>query len=79
MKGSNNMLSVNSNPTSVMAFKGKPSAKAYKIVDELNRNAIYSKAVREKSKSELTEMLLSEKLQDKSIWEKIKLFFKKPF
>lgn len=61
------MLSVNSNPTSVMAFKGKPSAKemkkAYKIVDELNRNAIYSQAVRGKSKWELMEMFFSEKLQ----------------
>ena len=61
------MLSVNSNPTNVMTFKGKPSAKemkkAYKIVDELNRNAIYSQAVRGKSKWELMEMFFSEKLQ----------------
>ena len=61
------MLSVNSTPTSVMAFKGKSNAKAmkkaYKIVDELNRNAMYSQTVRGKSKFELMEMFFSEKLQ----------------
>lgn len=60
------MLSVNSTPTSVMAFKGISSAKAmkkaYKIVDELNRNAMYSQAVIGKSKFELMEMFFSEKL-----------------
>ena len=61
------MLSINSSPTSVIAFKGKPSTKAmkkaYKIVDELNCNAMYSQAVRGKSKFELMEMFFSEKLQ----------------
>ena len=40
----NNMLSVNSNPTNVMAFKGKPSAKdlkkAYEAIDKAHWNAI---------------------------------------
>ena len=39
MKGSYNMLSVNSNPTSVTAFKGKPSSKElkklYQTIDKL--------------------------------------------
>ena len=56
-----------SQASSAVAFKGKPSAKdlkkAYKIVDELNRNAIYSQAVRGKSKFKLMEMFFSEKLQ----------------
>lgn len=40
------MLSVNSNPTSVMAFKGKPSAKdmkkAYKAMEEIHLHTIMS-------------------------------------
>ena len=40
----NNMLSVNSNPTNAMAFKGKPSAKdlkkAYEAIDKAHWNAI---------------------------------------
>ena len=33
-KGNSNMLSVNSNPTNAMAFKGKPSAKDLKKAEE---------------------------------------------
>ena len=44
MKGSSNMLSVNSRPTSVMAFKGKPSAKdlkkAYEAIEKAHWNQI---------------------------------------
>lgn len=44
MKGSNNILSVNSSPTSVMAFKGKPSAKdlkkAYEAMEKAHWNQI---------------------------------------
>ena len=40
------MLSVNSNPTSVMAFKGKPSTKdmkkAYKAMEEIHWHTIMS-------------------------------------
>ena len=43
-KGNSNMLSVNSNPTNAMAFKGKPSAKdlkkAYEAMEKAHWNAI---------------------------------------
>ena len=66
MKGSNNMLSVNSNPTSVMAFKGKPSTKAmknaYRLVDKMNSETMLSNALAGKSTAERVEMFFSGKL-----------------
>ena len=67
MKGSNNMLSINSSPTSVMAFKGKPSAKAmknaYRLVDKMNNGTMLSNALAGKSAAERIEMFFSGKLQ----------------
>ena len=78
------MLSVNSNPTNVMAFKGKRSAKdltkAYEAMEKAHWNAIMQDPgitkevnvhlLRNKTISDLSQM---------NWFEKLKLFFKKSF
>lgn len=83
MKGNNNMLTVNSNPTSVMAFKGKPSTKmkkAYKAMEEIHWRTIMSdtRISNEVKKNLLTNKAVSD-LSQMNWFEKLKLFFKKPF
>ena len=76
------MLSVNSNPTSVMAFKGKPSTKdmkkAYKAMEEAHWHAIMSdtRISNEVKKNLLINKAVSD-LSQMNWLEKLKLFFKK--
>ena len=76
------MLSVNSNPTSVMAFKGKPSAKdmkkAYKAMEEIHWHTIMSdtRISNEVKKNLLINKAVSD-LSQMNWLEKLKLFFKK--
>jgi len=46
-KGNSNMLSVNSNPTSLMAFKGKPSAKDLKKAYEAMEKAHWKQIMKD--------------------------------
>ena len=80
----NNMLSVNSNPTNAMAFKGKPSAKdlkkAYEAIDKAHWNAIMQDTRIDKDvKVHLLRNKAISDLSQMNWFEKLKLFFKKPF
>ena len=83
-KGNSNMLSVNSNPTNAMAFKGKPSAKdlkkAYEAIDKAHWNAIMqdTRISKEVKKNLLINKAISD-LSQMNWFETLKLFFKKPF
>ena len=83
-KKGNNMLSVNSNPTSAMAFKGKPSTKdlkkAYEAIDKAHWNAIMqdTRISKEVKKNLLRNKIIFD-LSQMNWFEKLKLFFKKPF
>ena len=84
MKGNSNMLSVNSNPTSVMAFKGKPSAKDLKNAYEAMEKAHWNQIMKDpRISNEVKKNLLINKtvsdLSQMNWFEKLKLFFKKPF
>ena len=78
------MLSVNSNPTSVMAFKGKPSAKdlkkAYEAMEKAHCNQIMqdTRISNEVKKNLVINKTISD-LSQMNWFEKLKLFFKKPF
>ena len=80
----NNMLSVTSNPTNALAFKGKPSAKdlkkAYEAIDKAHWNAIMldTRISKEVKKNLLINKTISD-LSQMNWFEKLKLFFKKPF
>ena len=80
----NNMLSVNSNPTNAMASKGKPSAKdlkkAYEAIDKAHWNAIMqdTRISKEVKKNLLINKAISD-LSQMNWFEKLMLFFKKPF
>ena len=83
-KGNSNMLSVNSNPTSAMAFKGKPSAKDLKKVYEAKEKARWNQIMKDsRISNEVKKILLINKtvsdLSQMNWFEKLKLFFKKPF
>ena len=78
------MLPVNSNPTSVMAFKGKPSAKDLKKVYEAMEKAHLNQIMKDpRISNEVKKKLLINKsvsdLSQMNWLEKLKLFFKKPF
>ena len=83
-KGNSNMLSVNSNPTNVMAFKGKPSAKdlkkAYEAIDKAHWNAIMQDSgITKEVKVHLLRNKAISDLSQMNWFEKLMLFFKKPF
>ena len=78
------MLSVNSNPTNAMAFKGKPSAKdlkkAYEAIDKAHWNAIMlDPRISKEVKVNLLRIKTISDLSQMNWFEKLKLFFKKPF
>ena len=78
------MLSVNSNSTNAMSFKGKPSAKdikkAYEAMEKAHWNQIMKdpRISNEVKKNLLINKVISE-LSQMNWFEKLKLFFKKPF
>ena len=84
MKGSNNMLSINSSPTSVMAFKCKPSTKDLKKASEVMEKIRWNQIMQDpRISNEVKKNLLINKtvadLSQMNWLEKLKLFFKKPF
>ena len=76
------MLTVNSNPTSAMAFKGKPSAKdlkkVYEAIDKTQWNAKMkdTRISNEVKKHLLINKIMSD-LSQMNWLERIKLLFKK--
>lgn len=83
-KGNSNMLSVNSNPTNAMAFKGKPSAKdlkkAYEAMEKAHWNAIMQDTrISKEVKVHLLRNKAISDLSQMNWFEKLMLFFKKPF
>ena len=83
-KGNSNMLSVNSNPTNAMAFKGKPSAKdlkkAYEVMEKAHWNAIMQDpGITKEVKVHLLRNKAISDLSQMNWFEKLMLFFKKPF
>ena len=83
-KGNSNMLSVNSNPTNAMAFKGKPSAKdlkkAYEAMEKAHWNAImHDPGITKEVKVHLLRNKAISDLSQMNWFEKLMLFFKKPF